>query len=273
MLRLAHAAAFSLTLAGPVAAQQADPAEVFDAMRMDDLLRIMQQEGLAYGDEIGRDLFGAAPPARWDEQIAVIYDQDRMGATIRAELAAELEGADVQAILDFFASDLGRNVIALELAAREALLDDAVEDASREAAIVAMADEAPRVLQVERYIAANDLIETNVVGALNSNYAFYMGMMDGGALPGQMGEDQILSDVWGQEPEIRQNTTEWLYSFLLMAYGPLSDEEMEAYIAFSESPAGQEINAALFEAFDGMFIDISRALGVASAEVMTVQEL
>lgn len=88
-----------------------------------------------------------------------------------------------------------------------------------------------------------------------------------------MTEEQILSDVWAQEPDIRFNSTEWLYSFLLMAYAPLSDEELETYITFSESEVGQDINRALFAAFDQMFIDISRALGLASAEMMVVQDL
>ena len=70
------------------------------------------------------------------------------------------------------------------------------------------------------FIETNNLIETNVAGALNTNYAFYMGLMDGQAFGGALTEEQVLSDVWSQEAEIRSNTTEWLYAFLWMAYQP-----------------------------------------------------
>ena len=55
-----------------------------------------------------------------------------------------------------------------------------------------------------------------------------------------------------QNIDIRQNTTEWVYSFLLLAYEPLEDADLETYIAFSETGAGQDLNAAMFAAFDGM---------------------
>jgi hypothetical protein len=97
--------------------------------------------------------------------------------------------------------------------------------------------------------------------------------MDGGAFPAEMTESDILSDVWAQEPEIRANTEEWIYSFLIMAYDPVAPEDIEAYIAFSETDAGRAANRAIFAAFDGMFEDISLALGRAAARYMATQEL
>ena len=58
-----------------------------------------------------------------------------------------------------------------------------------------------------------------------------------------------------------------------MAYQPLADEDLEAYIAFSETDAGKQMNSALFEAFDGLFVDVSRDLGRASSRFMLRQEL
>ncbi|MFO8127697.1 hypothetical protein [Yoonia sp.] len=119
----------------------------------------------------------------------------------------------------------------------------------------------------------NDLIEANVVGSLNSSYAFYTGLIDGGAMPADVTTETALQNVWSQEPDVRSDTTEWVYSFLLMAYQPLSDAELEAYIAFSRTEAGQDMSGALFSAFDGMFDDISRGLGLASSRFMVSQEL
>jgi hypothetical protein len=53
----------------------------------------------------------------------------------------------------------------------------------------------------------------------------------------------------------------------------LSDGDLEAYIAFSETDAGQALNAALFEAFDVVFTEASRALGEAVARHLTAEEI
>jgi hypothetical protein len=128
-----------------------------------------------------------------------------------------------------------------------------------------------RMAQVDVFIAVNDLVERNVAGALGSNYQFFRGLADGGAYA--MTEDQILADVWTQEQDIREDTTEWLYGFLNMAYRPLGDDDLEAYIAFSESEAGRALNAALFAGFDVLYRDISYALGLAVSRAMSGSDL
>ena len=257
-------------------AQTAGPQEtaaLYDALGLPEMIEIMREEGLAYGEEIASDLLSSTTNAKWDETVARIYDVDRMRDGTSAALAIALEGKDVDAMLDFFTSDLGKEVIALETSARRALLDDAVDTAAKQAAGDALASETPRAQLVTDFVEANDLIDTNVVGAMNANFAFYMGLQDGGAFEAELTEDQILSDVTAQEPEIRQNTTEWVYGFLMLAYGPLSDDELQAYIDFSQSEAGQDLNVAMFDAFDQMFVAISRELGRASAQYMAGQDI
>ena len=50
--------------------------------------------------------------------------------------------------------------------------------------------------------------------------------------------------------------------------GSLTDAELDAYIAFWETPAGQRLNAALFSAFEAAFSDVSRGLGRAAGQAM-----
>ncbi len=255
-------------------AQQADQSqELFEVLELPQMIQIMREEGLGYGEEIGLDLFAERISPKWEDAVSQIYDADRMQAEVFAQFRASLEGDDIDSMLAFFTTEPGRTIISLEVSARRALLDEAVEEASKEASAIAIEDETERYVQVKTFVEANDLVETNVVGAMNSNYAFYMGLVDGGAMPQDLTEEQVLIDVWSQEPEIRVNTTEWVYSFLMMAYQPLSDEDLEAYIAFSKTEAGQDLNDAMFEAFDGVFENISRALGLASAEFMTQQDI
>lgn len=272
MMRFATAAALTVATTMPVWAD-AESAALFEALMLPEIIEVMHKEGLDYGAEIGADLFGGAPSSDWTRIVAHIYDVDHMTARAQADFEAALAGEDLVPMLEFFSSERGQQIVTLEVSAREAMLDDAVEEAAKEFAAIASADETARFAQIEEFVSINDLIETNVVGAMNSNVAFFMGLADGGAFEGELTEDQILSDVWSQEGEIRQNTAEWVYSFLMLAYQPLSDEDLDAYIAFSRTPEGQVLNRALFVAFDGLFVDISRALGLASADQMTAQEL
>ena len=268
---LTASALFAALAALPLRAADID--RLYDAVGLPQVLEIMRLEGIAYGGDLAQDLFDGRGSGRWERMVAEIYDLGEMEAAVRDALAAGLQGADTGAMLDFFESERGRRIIELEVTARRALLDDTIEDASRDALDRMILDEDPMLDKLETFVAANDLVDSNVVGAMNSNVAFYTGLAEGGAFPGEMTESEILSDVWRQEPEIRDETEAWLYSYLAMAYKPLPEEDLDAYIAFSESAAGQQLNRALFAAFDAMFLDISLKLGRAAARFLGGQEL
>jgi hypothetical protein len=271
------ALAFASFMALPALAQQgtraADIDRLYDALGLPQIITIMQQEGIAYGEELAFEMLPDGGGADWRNVVAMIYDLETMEEEVRGAFAEAIVDEDIDAMLDFFTSDRGERIIGLEVSARRAMLDEAVEEASREAAALQIMDETPRYEAIRAFVETNDLIENNVVGALNSSYAFYMGLIDGGVMPPGVTADTALQDVWAQEPDIRDNTTEWVYAFLLMAYQPLSDDDLAAYQAFSETAAGEALNSALFSAFDGMFEDISRALGLAASRFMMTQEL
>jgi hypothetical protein len=246
---------------------------LFDALALPETLHIMREEGLDYGDTLATDMLPGGASPEWAAAVSQIYDTEMMYEEVRGALGEALDGADVDAMLAFFTSEPGRTIINLEVSARRAMLDDAVEQASKEYAALAATDATPRYAMVTEFIAINDLIDGNVVGALNSSYAFYVGLIDGGAMPAGVTAETALQDVWAQEADIRSATTEWAYSFLLLAYQPLSDADLQTYIAFSETEAGQELADALFIAFNGMFDDLSRALGLAASRFMVSREL
>jgi hypothetical protein len=120
-------------------------------------------------------------------------------------------------------------------------------------------------------VEANDLVEANVAGALNASFHFYRGLVEGGAF--SMSESDILNEVWGQEEDTRQDTREWLYGFLLLAYRKMADPALETYIDLSASEQGRRLNIALFAGFNRMYDEISYALGLAAAREMQGQDL
>jgi Uncharacterized protein conserved in bacteria (DUF2059) len=241
-----------------------------ETMQIAAMAEVMRSEGLDYGTSLESDMFGGNAGTGWQGAVSAIYDATKMTTGIESALArafAEDEAAlaDAEA---FFGSELGQRVLGLEVSARRAMLDDAAKDAAELAVTRMVEDRAPRMDLIRRFGEVNDLTEMNVAGAMTSNLAFYQGMQSEGAFDGEMTEEQMMSDVWAQEPQVRADSEKWLMSFLTLAYEPLSDADLEAYIAYSETPSGKRLNAAMFAAFDEVFRTISHDLGAAAARQM-----
>ncbi|MEM0946107.1 MAG: hypothetical protein AAGK37_01780 [Pseudomonadota bacterium] len=272
-----RAALIALTFAILPTVALADRSEkldtLFRALGLPEVLDVMHAEGIDYGVDMQDQMFPGRGGPSWSAVVEQIYDTSRMSRTVGEALERGLDDDDLDPLLDFFTSARGERIIGFEVSAREAMVDEAVEEAAEEALTEMRANEDPRLELIEEYVAANDLVASNVMGAMNANYAFYLGMVDAGALDRSMTESDILADVWAQEDEIRADTETWVYSYLAMAYQPLEDADLEAYVALSETEAGRALNRALFAGFDEMYVGISRALGLAAARFMTGEDI
>lgn len=269
----------------PAAAQVTPPGIGSDTMdqvqnlmrilQMDQVIDVMQAEGLDYGATLRTEMFPEKGGAGWSAAVATIYDPQRMTTEFETALAREMARTpEVFAEADrFFGDDRGQRIITLEIEARRALMDEATESLAREAADRLPTEQAARHEALKQFVAANDLIELNVMGALNANLAFYRGLAAGGAFGDAMTESDMLAEVWGQEADVRAETESWLWSYLGLAYQPLSDEDLQAYYDFSRSEAGRALNHAVFAAFDAVFVRISEDLGRAAARMMQGEDI
>lgn len=262
-------------LALPAAASaQSGPAEahLFDVVALDELLGVIHEESLVQGRQLAADMQVAGQGAL-EPLLAGIYAPARMRRVFAEGFAGRMTPEDLAAATEFFASLTGARIVGLEISARAALLDPEVEAASRERASAAPAAEPARMALLQRFIEVNALVDSNVVGSMNAQFAFMMGLATADAQAVPMGEDEVLADLWQQETVIRRSSAEWLVSYLLLAYDPLSDSELEAYIAFSESSAGQAYNRAVFAAFDALFAESWGRLGRGFAQLMAGERL
>jgi ketosteroid isomerase-like protein len=265
------ALALGLGCAGMAVAQDARIDELSKALRLSDTVAIMRDEGLVYGRDLGLEMLPEGDSDGWRDVVSRIHDADKMQALVEAGFAAALEGQDVAPMLAFFASDRGQEIVGLELAARRAFMDDAVEEAAMDRVERLRDRGAPVLERIGVLIEDSDLVERNVTGALNTQLAFYQGLIDGGAF--EMSQDDVLADIWGQEETLRRESRDWLNAFLLMAYEPLAPEDLEAYAAFYRSPEGVALNAAVFAAFDRMYEELSYLLGRSIAQRMQGEKL
>lgn len=276
MLRRTLSMLFVLALAAqPALAGPGRGTALIEALRLAEVIDVMRLEGLDHGAEIGESLLDGRGGAGWQAHVARIYRADRMLQIVADRLEATLPAgeAPIGAMVAFFESALGRRVVELEISARRAMLDDAVDEAARATWAEMQADDHPRIPRLVRFVEVGDLVEENVVGGLNSTYAFYMGLLDSGASGFPMDHGDVLADVWAQEPDIRAEIEDWVFAYLALAFGPLEDGDLDAYIAFFETEAGQALNAALFAGFHDMFDTISRELGRAAGQMMLAEDL
>ena len=255
------------------AADDAPFSSLYQALGLPEIVAIMRTEGLGYGAEMQSDLLEGRGGARWPEAVSRIYDVELMEAVLKARLADELDGAELEPMLAFFQSELGERIVMLEVSAREAFLEEEIEQMSLEVFADLKAQGDARAKAIQDLAREAELVDNNVVGALNANYAFYKGLAEGGGLAVVPTEDEILADVWAQEGAIREETSDWVLGYLNLALQPLSDAELRAYSDFYVSDTGTILNQALFAAFDEMFTTISFALGRSASDFLGGEEL
>ncbi len=264
---------FAIAAGQAHAERAADMRILFEALGLPEVIGIMREEGVIYGSDIADEMFPGRGGASWTATVESIYDGDKMLETVERGLAEGLAETDITPLLDFFTSDRGRQIIEFEVTARQALMDEDIEAVAEESYFAMREEGDARLDMIAEFVEANDLVDSNVMGAMNSNYAFYLGLADSDALPSSLTENDILREVWSQEDIIREDTTTWVFSYLSLAYRPLEDADLEAYIAISETTEGQALNRALFNGFDDMYVAISRALGQAAGRLMAGEDI
>jgi hypothetical protein len=244
---------------------------LMDVLKIEEVAQILQAEGLDYAETLNADMLNGQGGAGWQLQVGAIYRPQRMVETLRTYLEAEVQGAQREEVIAFFASDTGAQIIALENAARAAIVDQDIEDAARTRFAEFEGSDDPQLEQITALIESGDMINRNVTAAMNANFQFMRGLSDGGAV--KMTEAEMLADVARQQEEIADDTTAWLYAYLLLAYSPLDDAVFDAYLAFAETNAGVALNRALFDGFGAAYADTSYALGRAVALNMVAKDL
>lgn len=258
----------------PVASWAASPGELsrlHATLQTDALMSILSEEGLDQAEELRADMFPGRGGVGWTATVGRIYAPDRLSALFREAFDEALSDADVAPLLAFYDSETGARVAALEVEARRAIMSDEVEAAARSAYETIAGSGSDREALLEEFAELNGLVDRNVTGALNANLAFYRGLGTGDAF--EMSEEDMLRDVWDQEADIREDTVGWVFGYMTLAYEPLSDEELRRYVDMTATEAGRDLNRALFAGFDAVFLDVSYALGAATARFSLGSEL
>lgn len=246
---------------------------LWSLLRLDELVQIVEAEGRRMALDADADLLGRPGGAPWRRRVEAIYDPDRLQAEAVAAMQSALPPRYLKALVAFYQDDAMQVIVSRELAVRRAFLDRSVEEKARRDWLSGRALTSHEAA-IFHFVEVNDLVERNVVGTLNANYAFLQALTDTHPeVSERLTEGEILSQVWSQEVEIRRDTSEWLYAFLTTAYDPISDDDLNRYVGFSETEAGRALNQAMFDAFDKVYLRLSTDLGRAVSQISAERAL
>ncbi|WP_281856504.1 hypothetical protein [Litoreibacter halocynthiae] len=254
--------------AAAVSAQSASMLDrYFTALDMETVFEVLRDEGVTAGQDMSGPE-GVSPSPAWTARLERIYEPKKAKQFFLEGMASidDLEASEEA--LAFFETELGARIVQIEIEARKTLNEEGGEDAAAKNVATIRKEDPALYLMYQEFIKVNDLVESNVAGALNSNLAFYRGMATSESYAEGLSESFMLNSVWEQEPEIRQEMEEWTINFSSVAYSGLTKAELQRYIDISETPAGQRLNSVLFAGFDKMFEQQSYELGRATAEFM-----
>jgi len=233
-------------------------------VRFDDMVEVVRLEGLADNADVPQEIFGREFGDNWPDALDGIFDAKALSTYLEVGFLAALADTPRGDIITFLESNAWQSALDLELEGRRAMLDPSVENAAYDMYWERFDDNDERVQDLTRLIEAGQLIDSNVVGAMNSMYQFNQGLLSEGLDVG-VDEADMLAQIWAEEDALRLEISEWLYAFLLLAYDPLETRLLREQITFYESPAGQTFHRALMDGFDGLYSAISFDLGATIA--------
>lgn len=244
------------------------------AMGVYEMLAILGAENIAGAGAVDEGLMSGQGGSDWVALVSALHAPDRLARLFEAAFPSDaLSDGQIADIAAFAGSDAGRRIVAAEIATRALFVDEQVLDDARAAFHAAIDRREPRLEILFVLNEVNGFVERNVSGALNQSFAFYRGLSDGDALHGDMSEAVLIDQVWSQEAEVRRMTVEWLFAYQLAAYAGLEDADLQAYVDFGRTGAGQAVNAALFAAFDAVLGHLSYDMGTGAARFITGQDI
>ena len=185
--------------------------------------------------------------------------------------AKALPARSADRLIGFYNSDLGLQVSQLEVSARRAITDPSIEDYVIELVLEAEAQGKRRPQLLRSAIKEMDWVKQNLAGAFEARFAFLEALSQVEGL--QLDQGQIFTLMQSDQEALSKEIEEWLLGYMHMAYSPLSDDELTAYLAFQTSPEGMDLNAALFDTFNKLTTENAQKLGQFTASALSAQDL
>lgn len=193
----------------------------------------------------------AIPPKQMD---AIVKSIDKtvsptvVLADIRQSLDQALTNDEVEALLTWYRSDLGKRITSAEAQASTAEAYQQMMSTAEQL----MANK-PRVETAQRLDDLMGATEAAMVMQKQSSSAIFSAMMSV-MMPGQpVNMDAYQSQIAAMEPQMRQGVEQYVTVSLVYAHQSISDADLAKYETFLKKPATQKFNKAGMEGLGNGF--------------------
>ena len=264
MRRTAFALAFIATcVPAALAAQGRDRLEAFlEVTGFDVALESMKLTAGAAPQMIGLDAgdFGL----QWSALVDEVFDTDLMHEMAVEILEQTLDDELLVHAVEFYASDLGQRLVAVENASHMKD-DEELKFESGEAIIEGLARiDSPRLEELKRLNAAVGSEDAAIHAIQEVQVRFLMSAAAAGVIELQMDEADLRETLKRQEPEMRRSMQVNGLAGSAYTYQSFSDAEISAYADALEHPTMQRVyelmNAVQFEIMADRYETMARGM-------------
>lgn len=209
----------------------------------------------------------------WRMAANQVFRHDEIFAELVQRMAGRMTEGEVDEVLTFLASDVGRAVTRMEIEAQNPDIAEAVDMAGAQIVEDLKSADPDRIAAYRHMLDAIDAVESGVTTALNMNFAVLSGMAASGRMSYQLSEGEILTLLAGQQEEIRTNIETSALENAAFTYRDLSDGDLNAYTDFLTSDVGAKLYRVMNGIADEIMAERGRAFGKRILELQGSQEL
>ena len=253
-------------------ALMAQPSEqLYQLLHLDELVDIVSEEGLADAKATADAYLQGITRGNFGVSISQIYDKKSLSSKVKQMFSKALPTATANSLIAFYKSELGVQVSQLEVSARRAISDPSIEKYVIDRALEAEVQGKSRPQLLRSAINKMDWVKQNLAGAYEARFAFLAALSEVEAL--RLDQARIFTLMQSDQEALSLEIEEWLLGYMYMAYSPLSDDELAAYMRFQASPEGMALNEVLFDTFSRLNTENAEKLGQFTASALSAQDL
>lgn len=190
-----------------------------------------------------------------------LFGADALLDDVRGRMTGEVTPAQLDAVIGFYSSPLGRKLVAMEVAASGSDSQARIETEGASLYAEIEKNDPDRVAafdRIESAIRMEDMMSSMI---MNMSYAMISGMAGTSMLPQELTDEQIAALVNQQMEATRGLVAQFLNNFFAYTYRDASNADLEGYAAFTETESGRAFNTVLVRAMIDAMVQRSRAFG------------
>lgn len=259
------AAVAALLLCSGTAWAQTDPATAERLLRRSGVWAQLEhigpqvRGGLAEAAAQGGSPLSAEDQARLRAAAEAAYDTNRQRSVALRTTTRELQPQHLPALTAWYESSTGAAMTRLEeRASADPSSGEAMAEDGR-ARLAAMPPE--RRARMERLMRAARLVEATLSVTLNTMAGIRQGLA--GVMPPGTGpsEAEMRAQLADELPRLKPQLEEMMVAFCAVAYADATDAQLDAYVDFLRTPAGEHLSDVMQRVLDAVFLDAATELG------------